>query len=330
MALLELGTKFPCTTQGTEIPIDDENLTISSGEVLELWLEQEEGEGDITTGDGLAFVQDILKMKEEYPYFVLHYINIEARRVTVQYSIAPVGAHESPGLIVGAIVIGIIFLIAILAGGSLYLKGTRGWVFTPTGTAAIKARNTHTSHGISGVKIYCDGDLIGTTDGYAVSTRQLVGEHIFSAAPIAGYLDPYPVTALIELNKNVNVTIEFWPDDIPPPTTGWIDVHTTPVGAQVYINTELVGLSPISVEVDAPGDYTVGFGDLEGYITPPARSVSVSPGARVPVTVEYTTPEGWEKYIWYALTAAGAITAAAIIIPRVIKSLPRKKEGKAA
>lgn len=326
MAILtELGTQFPCTTQGVEIDLSDDTLEMYSGEVLEAWFIPEAGR-EIKPGDSLQFVQDFLKLKEKYPQFVLHYVKVESFKITVQYSVAPMGAKgNSPvHIFIALIILGIL----IIVGSCVLTKKDRGYLFTPTGTAGVKARNTDTARGISGVRMYCDGEYIGTTDGYTVNTMQLVGEHIFSANPIEGYLDPYPVTALIELNKNIVVTIDFWPEDIPVPTTGWIDVFTTPAGAKVYINADLVGVSPIAVEVNAPGDYTIGFGDLEGYITPEARTASVVPGARTPIKVTYLTPEEapWEKYVMYGLMAAAVIAGTALAVPPIIKALKSKEE----
>lgn len=320
--LTEFGNKFPCSTEGAEVPITDQISEMYSGDVMEVWIEADK---DIMPAEAFACLWNILRMKEQYPHFVLHYFKVESRKITVQYSVAPTGQEASPWLVAVVIAIAIVAIIGLLVTAAV-LKWTRGYVWYPVGWAAITAKDVTTEHGISGVKVYVDGTYAGTTDGYSVNKKLRIGQHTFSARPIEGYQDPYPVQATIDLNKTTPVTIYFRPIGSPEPDTGWLDISTSPSGGEVFVNSQSVGPSPVSVELPAPGDYNIAFGDIEGYFTPQARQATLIPGARTSVSVEYE-PVGkqlWEKYVLYGLIGAGIIAGAAIVAPRVIKALKEK------
>jgi hypothetical protein len=219
MAILsELGVKFPCTTQGIEIPVDDETVEFYAGEVLEAWFDADQ---DINIDQSLDVLHEVLRMKEEYPYFVLHYIKVESRRVTVQYSLAPIGTTASPGLLVMACILVALTFIGIILTIGLTIRWTRGWLWSPTGDAVVNAVHTETQKGISGVRIYVDGKGVGRTDGGSVSVSGLlVGPHEFSGETIEDFHEPMPVTKEIELNKTSNVDIWYRQRDIPEPKTG--------------------------------------------------------------------------------------------------------------
>jgi len=321
--LTELGTKFPCTT---EVPIDDANTKLYAGEVLEAWFEADE---DIKPADALKCVGEVLRMKETYPYFVLHYIKVETRKITVQYSLAPIGAHESPGVFVIALAIIVVTFLGIILGIGLTLRWTRGYLWTPTGTATISAKDVITKHGISGVKIYADGDLVGTTDGYSVNTRLLVGPHVFSADPIEGYQEPHSVTETINLNQNTILTIYLRPSDSPEPDTGWVDITTAPSGAAIAVDGTSVGASPVSLELSI-GDHNVAFGNLEGYYTPAGRVFTIQPGVRTPVNVVYELIKKpwWEDIlptVKWILIGGAAVVGTAILLPPLIRTISERR-----
>jgi hypothetical protein len=326
--LAELGKQFPCTTQGIEIPIDDEQAEMYSGEVLETWFTADR---DITVESAFQVLTEVLRMKEQYPYFVLHYIKVETRKITVQYSVAPIGATHSP-LVIVVIVIAVLALIGII-GMASYIRWTRGWLWSPTGTAVITAKNTETQKGISGVKITVDGKSVGKTDGGSVSVKGLlVGEHQFNGETIDGFHPPTPVTAQIALNQVTNVTIWYRPSDIPEPKTGDLHVYTTPISGVIAVDGEEAGPAPIAIEDLSIGNHDVGFGPVEGYIAPPPQTATIVGGQTTTVTGTYMLPEeveAWyEKYLRYALVGGGLILGAALIAPPAIRALQRGIEKK--
>jgi hypothetical protein len=327
--LAELGVKFPCTTQGVEIPVNDDSIDLFAGEVLEAWFDANQ---DINVDQAFNVVVETLRMKETYPHFVLHYVKVETRRVTVQYSLAPMGTTASPGLLVyAALIIALTFAGIILTIG-LTISWTRGWLWSPTGDAVVNAVHTETKKGISGVTIYVDGNSVGKTDGGSVSVKGLlVGPHEFSGKTLQGFHAPASVTKEIELNKTSNVDIWYRPSDIPEPKTGYLHVYTSPVTGAVYVDGQQVGPAPVAVELSI-GDHSVGFGPVEGYITPQPQTATIVGGQTTTITGNYTLPEEngdlWDKILKYALIGGGIIIGAALLIPEAIRAITRRGENK--
>ena len=248
MMLAELGKYFPCETQGYEIATDDTQSTMQAGDVLEAqWI----CDRDINIVAGFDVLYGILKIKEEYPYFVLHYVRVETRKITMQYSIAPAGATHSPAIVaaIWAVVkaVGILIGIALVAY-AIYTAIQRQYLFPaklPTGNATIIAKHTETKKGISGVKIYVDGQYQGKTDGGSVSVKKLLaGDHQFAGEPLVGFHDPAPVTATVVKDQTIDVTIWYRPVDIPEPQTGYLNVYSSPVVGIVYVRWDRKGTGP--------------------------------------------------------------------------------------
>jgi hypothetical protein len=334
MRLAELGKYFPCETEGYEIAIDDTEATMEAGDVLEAqWV----ADRDISIDAAFDLLVEALRMKEEYPEFVLHFVRVETRKITMQYSIAPSGASHSPAIaaLIWIIVkaFGIILGLAV-AGYLIYIAAEREYIFPakkPTGNATIIAKHTETKKGISGVKIYRDGNFIGKTDGGSVSEKNiLTGDHQFAGEPLAEFHDPAPVTATIVKDKTIDITIWYRPVDIPEPSTGYLYVYTSPVIGTVYVKGEEVGPAPQALKL-AIGDYKVGFGPVDGYITPETQTVTIVAGDETTakaITGYYLLPgeeEGWEKYLKYGLIGVGVIAGSALVLPPVIRAIREKR-----
>jgi len=61
---------------------------------------------------------------------------------------------------------------------------------------------------------------------------------------------------------------------LPPPAQGTLQITTTPVTGEVFIDGISQGFAPISKDVDI-GSYTISFGDVSGYTTPVPQTVTV-------------------------------------------------------
>ncbi len=72
-----------------------------------------------------------------------------------------------------------------------------------------------------------------------------------------------------------------------PPTLATLTADTTPIKASVYVDGALWGTAPQTKSV-AAGTYTVSFGDLLDYLTPPPQTVTLSAGETRTVTGFYT------------------------------------------
>jgi hypothetical protein len=73
----------------------------------------------------------------------------------------------------------------------------------------------------------------------------------------------------------------------PPPPKATLNIDTTPVKGNVYLNGNLLGLAPQIIQVD-PGTYTISFGDVSGYIKPVDQTVTVSAGETKTIIGTYT------------------------------------------
>jgi hypothetical protein len=333
--LAELGQHYPCSTQGIAVPLDDKTTPLYPGDVLEIWFTSDR---DISIDAAFDCLRDVLKMKEQYPGFVLHYIKVETRKITMQYSIAPpekgaVTTGISAQITIAVPVLIWLCVLAVIAiiGMVVYVALVRQWILPvklPTGNATITAKHTETQKGIPGVEIYVDGKYVGKTDGGSVSVKNLgIGDHQFNGATIDGFHPPTPITATIIANQTINVTISYRPSDIPEPKTGYLEVYTSPFSAEVYIDTINKGPSPVAVEL-AIGNHTVGFASAEGYITPPVQTVTIVGGETTSVTGIYKLPEEEEPWyqtaLKYALIGGGIIIGSALLIPSLIRELRRK------
>ncbi|GAI48930.1 unnamed protein product, partial [marine sediment metagenome] len=173
--LAEVGKKQPITTEGVEFPVDDETAMMQAGDIVEAWITADRDLDPLLAGPA---IEQLLKMKEEYPDFVLHYIKIETRKITVQFSAAPGsgGISKANGqAIAGEVTLGLVLSILLVVGGivallvglmAAYFQMTRGWIFSPpppVGNALIHAVNSLTKAGIQDVKIYVNSVYKGTT-----------------------------------------------------------------------------------------------------------------------------------------------------------------------
>jgi hypothetical protein len=67
---------------------------------------------------------------------------------------------------------------------------------------------------------------------------------------------------------------------------GYLHIITTPVKGDIMINEEYRGTGDLNVELEQ-GTYTVGFGNIVGYVAPSSMNVTINPGFTALVTVEY-------------------------------------------
>lgn len=335
MALTELGVKYPCQSEGIYIAPDDDYSTMAPGDILEAWFTADE---DIPESRVNELVWEIYRMKEEYPDFVLHYVKVERRKITVQFSTAPpagISGQAISGNIEAlhwAIYVALAALAAILAVLLIPVAIDRGYLLPhkpPTGSAVVIAKDRVEGTALPNVIISTNG-LEGTTgpNGEGVLFEDLlVGDHVFTGSPVEGYDPPKTVTAAISEDKQTNVTILYNPEGVTPPTHGWLHVETDPVKGIVFINSQDKGEAPVS-EYLPIGDHKVSFGAVEGYITPPPQTITVQGDPEVASTIGYyLTPEPpwYEKYLMYGLASAGIIAGAAIVIPRLIRALRRQE-----
>jgi len=169
--------------------------------------------------------------------------------------------------------------VTVKAGGVIPLSVTYE-VETPvtpeTGSIDITTRP------IDGVALYVNGNFVGRSSKYYPFYVEVpAGRHTVSFGDVGGYVTPSPQTVDVGGGEKVSVIGDY--EAAPrPPAKGYIEVNTSPVKGMVYLDNSPVGVAPQTVET-SPGYHTVSFGDVEGYYTPPSRSVYVYEDATVTV-----------------------------------------------
>ncbi len=97
------------------------------------------------------------------------------------------------------------------------------------------------------------------------------------------YTKPGAVDVIIQSKLVTTTTGTYIPL---PPSQGNLSVDTGPIKGPTFVNGESWGTAPKSKAVNV-GNYTVSFGDLDGYTTPQAQIVSVQEGVATNVTGTY-------------------------------------------
>lgn len=341
MALLkELGQKYPVATEGIPIDLGDETATMGPGDIVESWYEADD---DIKYYNIAPAVEELLRMKEEYPDFVLHYMRFDTRRVIVQFSIAPSGTISSSqksisssiGVPVWAIVVAVLAIVAIITAAlAVTLRAIRGYWWTPpppTGNAVVVAKDWETEDLIPNVKISV-ANMEGVTgpNGEGILFENLqAGPHVFVGEIIEGYKQPAAVEKSVIEDEQIMVTIWYVPEGVTPPTTGYLVVDTSPVKGEVWVQGESQGEAPIGpLELDE-GTYPVSYGVIEGWQTPDQDTATIIGGKTTALIGYYERPPEywWEKYVKYAVIGGVAIAGVAVLIPRAIKAI-RMEEKK--
>jgi len=340
MALLsELGHKYPVSTEGVPIDLQNETQTMGPGDIVEAWYEADR---DISYLNIAPAIEELIKMKEEYPDFVLHYIRFENRRVYVQFSAAPPESAISanPQRIsasIQALTWGIVLMILAIAAIvtafiAVNLRAIRGYWWTPPqpmGDAVILCQNYDTKLGIPDVAVSVDGEPEGTTDfsGACLVRNLLAGQHLFGGETVEGYQIPDTVQDTIIKDQQIEVTILYYTG--PKPPTGELTVYTWPITGEVFIDGEPYGEAPVGPITLPRGEHEISFGPVASYITPPVIEFTLQGGAEVSKTGVYESAVSpWEKYLKWGLIGVGIITGAALVIPEAIRALMRRGESK--
>lgn len=336
----ELGRKYPVQSEGYEVPLEDETTEVYAGDIVELHYVADKD----LSGDAIRdCVHETLRMKEEYPEFVLHYLKFEQRRIIVQFSLAPPSDGVTQRITaVGAIALALVIRVALILlgvlGGILGLYALkvaidRQYILPekpPTGDASVLAKNQETGARLANVTITVSGKTAKTgPSGEAAYFEDLaVGEHVFVGETVDDYEVPDAVTKTIEQNQVCQVTIWYKPTGWVEPTTGWLYVDTTPVRGKVWIGgTEYENKSGLALELDV-GEYKVFFEAIEGYNTPAMQTANIVGGQSESILAYYMKPgeNWWEKYIKYGLIGGAAIVGAAVLVPEIIRAIARRRE----
>lgn len=128
-------------------------------------------------------------------------------------------------------------------------SSTVGWVYV--------------SSSPGGASVTLDGNPVGQTpySGSLKLNNIASGEHTV-ALSLAGYA-PYSVRTSVSPNTVSEVSAILQPS-APVATTGGLSVSSTPVGANVFIDNNFVGITPLTESAVSTGTHTVTI-RMEGY-----------------------------------------------------------------
>ncbi|NYT17594.1 MAG: PEGA domain-containing protein [Methanomicrobiales archaeon] len=152
------------------------------------------------------------------------------------------------------------------------------WILTeippPVVNGSISVQSTPT-----GAAVILDGEGKGTTNTAIPDVS--AGVHTLRLEKTGYYPWENPVIVVAGETANVAAVLSMV-----PPATGSIAVETDPAEANVYLDTEFIGLSPVSVGNVTPGSHSVQI-EKDGY-EPREVNTTVSAGATTIVSVALT------------------------------------------
>lgn len=307
MTLVELGHEWPCQTQGHEI--DLEAVEPHAGEILECYFGCDRV---ITNKEAVDAIFNVMEVKQQYPDSVLHYVKVEPRRITIQYSVAPIGGHASPLVWWG---VALILLAAITAAITFVYLLVTGRIFAPpppSGHLSVSAVGCSDEQCTSPVALDVTFSVAGKTyrtEGGTVFIEDLlVGSYdIIPGDPPEGYKPADPITVSITKDQTTQISLRYYAAGVTPPDYAWLVIDTSPVKGPVYVNQEEIGEAPVEVKVSPLVTYVVSFGDVEDYDTPSSQSHSLQRGERRAVNGEYVKA-GWPEWTkWLAVGGGVAV-----------------------
>lgn len=326
MVITELGYKWPCQTEG--ILADLEQLEPQAGGIVECYFECDR---DITTQEAARAIFGLMKVKEEYPGSVLHYVNIEPRRITIQYSVAPPGGHASPAGFL-TIVLALAGLMLIAVGVAIIITALKnGWWLAPkppSGQLSVSAVGCDdeqcTSPEALDVTFSVAGKTYRTEGGTVLIELQVGIYDIIPGDPPEGYQPADPITITIAKDQTASIRLRYYEKGVIPPDWAWLVIDTYPVKGLVYVNKEEIGEAPVEVEITPLVTYVVSFGDVEGYDTPASQTYSLQRGDRQPVNGKYVKV-GWPEWAKWLAIGGGIFGGGLIIVKTAELILGRRR-----
>lgn len=108
--------------------------------------------------------------------------------------------------------------------------------------------------------------------------------------------------AKAETSKTIEITETL-------PGQGTLTIDTTPVKGEVFVDGASWGIAPQSRSLN-PGNYTVSFGMVEGYVTPIPQTATVTEGQTTTITGTYKVILA---YWWLFFIVAPLATGTALI-----------------
>ncbi|QYZ78978.1 PEGA domain-containing protein [Methanofollis formosanus] len=164
-----------------------------------------------------------------------------------------------------------------------------------------------------GAYIYLDGEYQGQTypEGYVI-IGVTPGTHTVTLK-LTGYKD---VSSSVNVNSgqdsSVRMTLE---PAVPSGDTGSMEITSTPAGAEVYLNNEYWGVTPVTLRDLTTGSYTVTL-KLAGH-PDWSTTAQVNAGAKTPVAAQFAEPAPTQQSPAPLLPVLGALALFGCIAARM-------------
>jgi hypothetical protein len=170
----------------------------------------------------------------------------------------------------------------------------------------------HVMSAPSGAAVYLNGDFQGVTplDGPLDIIDLSPGSYMVILRK-SGYLD-YSTSTAIQAGREVRIDAALQPASISPAEAN-AEILSSPSGADVYINNEYMGVTPLSFPNVAPGIYTIDI-RLAGYV-PYSTTGTVTAGKDIQIIAALSplsaTPSPGRTYspTGLSVTILGALLA---------------------
>jgi hypothetical protein len=147
--------------------------------------------------------------------------------------------------------------VDVPAGGTRTISAT----LNPMASSTVGWIYVSSSPG--GASVTLDGNFVGQTpySGSLKLNSIATGEHTVTLS-LAGYA-PYSVRTSVSPNTVSEVSGILEPS-VPVSTTGGLSVSSTPAGAQVFLDNQFMGITPLTLNAVSTGTHTVSI-RMDGY-----------------------------------------------------------------
>lgn len=153
-------------------------------------------------------------------------------------------------------------------------------------------------------EIFVDGESWGVAPQH---NKLPIGEYTVRFGDVTGYVTPAEQQVLVTQGEITTVVGSYLQ------AVGTLSIETTPVSMEVFVDGESWGMTPQS-RATKPGEYTVSFGSVGGYIRPDAQTVVVTVGEERTVSGEYLSSEAAGRELPLMPTPCAAAPAAGALL----------------
>lgn len=172
-------------------------------------------------------------------------------------------------------------------------------------------------------EILIDGASLGTG---SVELSMPVGEYTVTFGAVEDYTTPASQTVAVTVGETTAVvgTYEEDVDPAPGDEVGTLAISTTPVNGEIFIDGVSVGTGSANREL-AVGEYTVSFGDMEGYVTPADQTIAVTVDEETTVVGTYVLEDWLQKLVaTHGCLALGGVCTALMLFGFFGLAMPKQ------